>query len=148
MVWLGRRHLTFAVANGVLNRRFSAATVGRCCDGLPARPAIWRKMLFLFELLFFPYISNKPRSQRESCLFSTSASKLYINHFRRIFKVTTSIHLQVNLKRTLFIIAQYVLNEKLNCIKKSGEYDKRVNVHKFCSYEIIKDCYLSTVLQM
>ena len=39
----------------------------------PARPAIWQKMLFLFELLFFPYISNKPRSQRESCLFSTSA---------------------------------------------------------------------------
>ena len=24
-------------------------------------------------MLFFPYNSNKPRSQRESCLFSTSA---------------------------------------------------------------------------
>ena len=33
MVWLGRRHLAFAVANGVLNRRFSATTVGRCGDG-------------------------------------------------------------------------------------------------------------------
>ena len=33
MVWLGRRHHAFAVANGVLNRRFSAATVKCCGDG-------------------------------------------------------------------------------------------------------------------
>ena len=39
MVWLGRmgRHLAFAVANGVLNRRFSAATVGCCGDGWELR---------------------------------------------------------------------------------------------------------------
>ena len=48
---LGRLHLAFAVANCVLNWRFSAATVGSC-DGLPARPAIWWKMLFLFNYFF------------------------------------------------------------------------------------------------
>ena len=37
MVWLGRRHLAFAVANGVLNWRFSAATVGRCGNGWELR---------------------------------------------------------------------------------------------------------------
>ena len=37
MVWLGRCHLAFAVANGVLNRRFSAATVGCCGDGWKLR---------------------------------------------------------------------------------------------------------------
>ena len=39
MVWLGRRHrhLAFAVANGVLNLRFSAATVGCCGDGWKLR---------------------------------------------------------------------------------------------------------------
>ena len=37
MVWLGRRHFAFAVANGVLNRRFSAATVGCCGDGWELR---------------------------------------------------------------------------------------------------------------
>ena len=30
-------------------------------------------------MLFFPYNSNKPRSQRESCLFSTSVSGLASN---------------------------------------------------------------------
>ena len=77
MVWLGRCHLAFAVANCVLNLRFAAALLDAAvtagsCDRLMARPAIWRKMLFLFYLLFFSYNSNKPRSQRESCLFSTS----------------------------------------------------------------------------
>ena len=47
--------------------------LGNCVGGSPA--TIWRKMLFLFELLFFPYISNKLRSQRESCLFSTSGTR-------------------------------------------------------------------------
>ena len=76
MVWLERRHLAFAVANCVFNLRFAAAlfdaaeTAGSC-GRLLARPAIGRKMLFLFQLLFFPYNSNKLRSQRESCLFST-----------------------------------------------------------------------------
>ena len=56
-----------------LRQLLDAAATAGSCDGLPVRPAIWRKMLLLFELLFFPYISNKPRSQRESCLFSTSA---------------------------------------------------------------------------
>ena len=56
-------------------RRLEASS----CDGLPARPAIWRKMLFLFELLCFLYISNKPRSQRESCLFSTSDWSLTVS---------------------------------------------------------------------
>ena len=37
MVWLGRCDLAFAVANGVLNLRFSAATVGRCSDGRKLR---------------------------------------------------------------------------------------------------------------
>ena len=37
MVWLGRRDLALAVANGVLNRRFFAATVGRCGDGWKLR---------------------------------------------------------------------------------------------------------------
>ena len=37
MVWLRRCHLAFAVANGVLNRRFSAATVGCCGDGWKLR---------------------------------------------------------------------------------------------------------------
>ena len=37
MVWLGRRHLAFTVANGVLNRRFSAATVGCYGDGWELR---------------------------------------------------------------------------------------------------------------
>ena len=37
MVWLGRCHLAFAVANGVLNLWFSAATVGRCGDGRKLR---------------------------------------------------------------------------------------------------------------
>ena len=37
IVWLRRRHLAFAVANGVLNRRFSAATVGCCGDGWKLR---------------------------------------------------------------------------------------------------------------
>ena len=37
MVQLGRRNLAFAVANGVLNQRFSAATVGRCGDGWKLR---------------------------------------------------------------------------------------------------------------
>ena len=47
-----RHHLAFAVANCALNPRFSAVTVGSC-DGLLARPAIWRKMLFLFNCYFF-----------------------------------------------------------------------------------------------
>ena len=37
VVWLGRRHLAFAVANAVLNWRFSAATVGCCGDGWKLR---------------------------------------------------------------------------------------------------------------
>ena len=48
----GRRHLAFAVANCVLNRRFAAATIGSC-GGLPERPEIWGKMLFLFNCHFF-----------------------------------------------------------------------------------------------
>ena len=66
---LGRHCLAFAVANCLLNLRFATATVGSCCDGLPARPAIWWEMIFLFELLFFPHNSNKLRSQTESCYF-------------------------------------------------------------------------------
>ena len=53
MVWLGRRHLAFAVANCVLNLRFAAAqldvaAMAGSCDELLARPEILRKMLFLF----------------------------------------------------------------------------------------------------
>ena len=45
MVWLGKRHLAFAVANCVLNLRFAAAqldtaAIAGSCDGLLARPAI------------------------------------------------------------------------------------------------------------
>ena len=45
MVWLGRRHLAFAVANFVFNLRFAAALLDAAatagsCDGLLARPAI------------------------------------------------------------------------------------------------------------
>ena len=45
MVWLGRRHLAFAVANCVLNLRFAAALLNATatagsCDGLLERPAI------------------------------------------------------------------------------------------------------------
>ena len=45
MVWLGRSHLAFAVANCVLNLRFAAALLDAAvmagsCDGLLARPAI------------------------------------------------------------------------------------------------------------
>ena len=32
-------------------------------------------------MIFFPYISNKPRSQRESCLFSTSGGEETVQHF-------------------------------------------------------------------
>ena len=45
MVWLGRCHLAFAVANCVFNLRFAAALLDAAvtagsCDGLLARPAI------------------------------------------------------------------------------------------------------------
>ena len=37
------------------------------------------------------------------------------------------------------------MHEKLNCKYKSGDCDKRVNVHKFCSYQRIKDSNLSSL---
>ena len=45
MVWLGRHHLAFAVANRVLNLWFAAALLDAAamagsCDGLLARPTI------------------------------------------------------------------------------------------------------------
>ena len=58
MVWLGRRHLAFAVANCVLNLRFAsalldAAVTAGSCDGLLARPAIWWKIFFIFLIVIF-----------------------------------------------------------------------------------------------
>ena len=86
-----------ATAGGCSNcwklwRLLEAAANAGSCDGLPARPAIWRKMLFLFLLLFFPYISNTPRSQRESCLFSTwvisvSINRMLISQLKRFLGV-------------------------------------------------------------
>ena len=57
MVWLGRRHLAFAVANCVLNLRLSAATVGRCDDGWKLRrvagEGVDGKCSFYFNSYFF-----------------------------------------------------------------------------------------------
>ena len=65
---LGRCDLAFAVINCVLNRRFAAATVGSC-DGLPERPTIWLKMLFLFWLCFFFCTTPTNRDLRQKAVY-------------------------------------------------------------------------------
>ena len=74
MVWLGRRHLAFAVANGVLNRRFSVATVGRCGDGWKLRcccrrgPQYDGKCPFYLNC-YFLRTSPKNRDLREKAVY-------------------------------------------------------------------------------
>ena len=90
---LGRHHLAFAVANCLWNQRFATATVGSCGDCWK----LWRlleattscqwgpqydRKCSLFYLLFFLYNSKKPRSQTESCLFSsTDCCNEFYRHF-------------------------------------------------------------------
>ena len=78
---IGRRHLAFAVANCVLNRRFAAVTVGSCGNCWKLRRVAseahnMTENALSILLLFFPYNSNKPRSQTESCLFSSMVPNL------------------------------------------------------------------------
>ena len=69
MVWLERRHLAFAVANCVFNLRFAVANLRRIAG--EARNMTENALSIL--IVIFSNNSNKPRSQRESCLFSTKA---------------------------------------------------------------------------
>ena len=47
------------------------ATAGSCSE-LPVRPSIWRKILFLFKLLFF-CTTQTNQELRQSCVFSSLA---------------------------------------------------------------------------
>ena len=76
MVLLGRRHLAFAVANGVLNRRFSAATVGRCGDGWKLRRvagealSMTENALSILILIFSVQLQQTEISDRKLFIFN------------------------------------------------------------------------------
>ena len=53
MVWLGRRHLAFAVANCVLNLRFAAALLDAAATGCWRGPQYDGKCSFYFNCYFF-----------------------------------------------------------------------------------------------
>ena len=76
MVWLGRRHLAFAVANCVLNLRFSAATVGRCGDGWKLRRVVgearnmMENALSILILIFSVQLQQTEISDRKLFIFN------------------------------------------------------------------------------
>ena len=75
MVWLGRHHLAFAVANGVLNQRFSAATVGCCGNGreLQQVAGVARNMtenaLSIWIVIFSVHLQQTVISERKLFIF-------------------------------------------------------------------------------
>ena len=91
MVWLGRRHLAFAVASGVLNRRFSAATVGCCGDGWK----LWRvageahnmteNALSIWIVIFSVHLQQTEISER----------KLFIFHLGRRLEIVQALMLTI-----------------------------------------------------
>ena len=78
MVWLGRCHLAFAVANGVLNLRFSAATVGGCGNGRKLRRVAGEARNMTENALSIGIIFSVHRQQTE-----ISERKLFIFHLGR-----------------------------------------------------------------
>ena len=75
MVWLGRCHLAFAVANCVLNLRFSVATVGRCDDGWKLRRVagearnMTENALSILILIFSVQLQQTETSDRKLFIF-------------------------------------------------------------------------------
>ena len=75
MVWLGRRHLAFAVANGVLNQRFSAATVGCCGNGWKLRRVagearnMTENALSISIVIFSVHLQQTEISERKPFIF-------------------------------------------------------------------------------
>ena len=96
-------------------------------------------MLFLFELLFFPYISNKPRSQRESCLFSTSVCLLELYEKKNIqIERAFSIILRASpaTRRSFHFPTVTIMEETLT----SGEYVPNFNFkYVYMKFEKLRD---------
>ena len=80
MVWLGRRHLAFAVANCVLNLRFAAALLDAAgmagsCDGLLARPAMTENSLSILIVIFSIQLQQTEISEKRLFIFNHSRSR-------------------------------------------------------------------------